>query len=373
MAEAILYVDDDVSNLIVLKASCEPEFRILTAQSAAEALDLAHQEEIAVFLVDQRMPQVSGVELLERVAKDCPEAIRILITAYSDLSAAIAAINQGRVNRYIRKPWEPEELKLILGEALDVYATRRRLRELERRLTTTERVYALGVIVSSIAHELRNPLTVALGSLDGANGRLRAVLAEEDDQGRAEKITATLSYLEKMEAAIQRISEIVASIDLSQRRSRADQQVDMAEVLRLTLAGLGSAFRRHGRLETDVRPVRPVLGSTTALGQVTLNLLVNSLESFPQRSGREHLVRVRLYEENEHVRLDVEDNGPGIPKEAIKRIFDPFFTTKPEGGTGLGLAISMKIVEELGGRITVESEPGKLTRFSVILPVNRRT
>jgi two-component system NtrC family sensor kinase len=81
---------------------------------------------------------------------------------------------------------------------------------------------------------------------------------------------------------------------------------------------------------------------------------------------------VSLHEESSQVRLDVEDNGPGIPQDAIERVFDPFFTTKPEGGTGLGLAISMKIVEDLGGRITVESEPGKWTRFSVLLPASRR-
>ena len=121
MGAKILFVDDDEGNLVVCEAHCSPEFEVLTAQSAEDALVLLSKEEVGVVVADQRMPGVSGVELLERVRDEYPDAVRILITAYSDLSSAIGAINRGQVRRYLRKPWQPEELIAVLRDAIDVY------------------------------------------------------------------------------------------------------------------------------------------------------------------------------------------------------------------------------------------------------------
>src|ERR1051325_693470 len=158
MSPKVLFVDDDESNLLVCEAVCSDEFDVLTASSGAEALALMRTHEVAVVLSDQRMPVMSGVELLEQVRVEFPDAARVLVTAYSDVRAAIEPINRGRVRRYLKKPWEPSELKAELIDGLERYSTQRRIKEPERRLTQTQRVYALGIVAAGIGHELRNPI-----------------------------------------------------------------------------------------------------------------------------------------------------------------------------------------------------------------------
>jgi signal transduction histidine kinase len=374
VSQAILYVDDDRANLKVLAAMCAGEFEVVTVSGGAEALEILRQREIAVLLVDQRMPHMTGVELLEVASREAPDAIRILITAYADLSAAIDAINRGQVRRYLRKPWEPDDLKATLREALDTYQMRRRLREQERRLVETERVYSLGVIAASLAHEMRTPLTVVTGAVDMAlkdardlSGRLAATLGPGTPEAcLAEEI---VEWMTSARSSAGRLGEIVAGVDLGQRHAQGRRSADLAEVVRLTAAGAQGEVRRRGSLTLDLLPVPPVEGSPTALGQVTLNLLVNAIEALPEGSVARNAVTIRLRPEPGQVRLDVEDTGTGIPPEVLPRIFDPFYTTKEDGGTGLGLAISKRIVEEIGGTISVESAPGRGTRFTVRLPL----
>ena len=179
MPDTILYVDDDEANARVFAATLTGEFHVLTAAGGPEALDLLKREEIAVLIADQRMPRMTGVELLEIAARDHADTVRILVTAYSDLDAAVGAINRGQVSRYIRKPWTPGELRAVIGEALELRRMRSQLRVLEAQLRETERVYAVGVVAASVAHELRNPLMIAQGMIDlirralsGSFGRL---------------------------------------------------------------------------------------------------------------------------------------------------------------------------------------------------------
>ena len=121
---------------------------------------------MGVLITDQRMPGTTGVDLLEKVRTRYPDTIRMLVTAYSDISAAVDAINRGHVRRFLRKPVEPATLKAELRDALDVYLTKRKLKALEFRLFETERVYALGVVVAGIGTELRNPLHRAAQNLE---------------------------------------------------------------------------------------------------------------------------------------------------------------------------------------------------------------
>src|SRR5262245_2552331 len=150
MNPKILYIDDEPANLIVLEAACGDEFEVLTATSGKEGLELLARHEVAVLLSDQRMPEMSGVEVLEAAHAMRPDTVRVLITAYSDINEAVAAINRSRVERYLRKPWQPEELRVALRDAVSTYETRMKLQALERRVVETERVYALGVVASGI-------------------------------------------------------------------------------------------------------------------------------------------------------------------------------------------------------------------------------
>lgn len=353
----VLYVDDDVSNLVVFEEGFLGELPILTAKSGAEALELFKTHDIAVLLTDQRMPGMSGVELMETVRRDYPDTTRMLVTAYSDLGAAVEAINRGHVDLYLKKPWEPAELLVALKQARDRRTAARRTRELERRLVETERLYSLGVVAASIAHELRNPLSSLSLNLEFMHDMLR--------EGRTDKALASVQEARK---AVSEILAIANSIELS-TRSRQSGDVDLREVVELAARSVRAEVRRRGRLELDlVGSVPRVKGSRTRLGQVVLNLLVNALEALDESKATQNMVRVVLRVVDGRIELDVSDTGAGIEAASLPHIFDPFFTTKTEGGTGLGLAISRQIVEEHGGTISVSSERGKGTTFRLSLP-----
>lgn len=370
----ILYVDDDEANLTVLQAACTPEFKVLTAPSAAAAMEVMRRQEVAVLLVDQRMPGMSGVDFFAAIRDQFPETVRLLITAYSDLSDAVDAINRGQVRGYIRKPWDPVQLKATLRGAIEIYQTRHQVRELEQRLLDVERVYALGVAAAGIAHELRTPLTTLKTSLELAAlraGGLSAVLEQEQpdrtDLGAAGRLVRDQISLALR--AVDQMVEITSGIELSHRRRDDETSADLREVVTLTLRAVRGELAKRASVEVELEPGPPVQGAPNKLGQVVLNLLINALQALPDRPRNENRVAVRLRRSGEAMRLEVEDNGSGIAANVIGRVFDPFFTTKRHGGTGLGLAISRQIVNEVGGEISVASEPDRWTRFSVEVPL----
>src|SRR5438128_43112 len=126
----ILIVDDESEILFSLRALLRRDFEVYTAESGAQALEVLHQHQVHVIMTDQRMPNMTGVELLSRARGESPEAIRIIFTGYADLKAVIEAINRGEIYRYLTKPWDPDDLCLVLREACEHYeslAERRRL------------------------------------------------------------------------------------------------------------------------------------------------------------------------------------------------------------------------------------------------------
>ena len=365
MNDTILYIDDDEANLLVLRAACAGDLNVVTATSGPEG--------IAVLLVDQRMPGMTGVEVFEIAREQYPDAVRIMITAYTDLTEAIAAINRGHIRRYLRKPWEPEELKAALREAVEIYQTRKKIAELETRMLETERTYALGVVAAGVAHELRNPLAAMSMSLELARMRLDTMNRGLADGGSVDPahLVSLAKALEKIEGAVESSKKIAEGLELSHRRRDEETTADLGEILELTLKFMRAALLKRARLEVETAVVPIVQGSPRELGQVLVNLLVNAMQAMPDQSPSESLVGVRLQPASDMgwVELQVYDNGAGIPTNLVARIFDPFFTTKTQGGTGLGLAISRKIVEEAGGSITAQSAPGEGTTFTVLLPV----
>jgi DNA-binding NtrC family response regulator len=117
----ILIVDDEAEILFSLRGLLRQEFELHTAQSGAEAIDIMRRHVIHVIMTDQRMPLMTGVELLQQARGECPEAVRIVFTGYADIKAVIDAINEGQISRYITKPWDPDELVAALRQGCEEY------------------------------------------------------------------------------------------------------------------------------------------------------------------------------------------------------------------------------------------------------------
>jgi two-component system NtrC family sensor kinase len=360
MSARVLFVDDDEENLLVAEAVCGDDFSVLTARSGAQALTLMRSHEVGVIISDQRMPEMTGVELLEKVQAEFPDTVRLLVTAYSDISAAIDSINRGQVRRYLRKPWEPEELRAEIGDALERYLTQRRVRELERRLIQTERVYALGIVAAGIGHELRNPISWISTNLQHSLSELEELgnaLRANDAPRAGAKVDEIRAALQDASMGAERVAEIVSAIQLSMLRPAGESElVELEEVVHLALRLVEGDLRRAARVDLQVSGSPRVSGSRTQVSQIVVNLLVNAVHAVSKVPSSSAVIAVRIASDGKLASLEVADCGPGVPEQDRERIFDPFFTTKPGVGTGLGLAISRKIAGELGGSLEVERD-----------------
>src|SRR6201986_3044949 len=133
MELVVLYVDE-VNNLNSFKAAFRCDFEIFTAMSAREGRKILDTNEIGVIITDQRMPGMTGIEFLESILPVYPDTIRILLTGFSDINAVMDAINRGQVYKYLVKPWQNDELKMYIENALEIYHLRKENKDLARRL-----------------------------------------------------------------------------------------------------------------------------------------------------------------------------------------------------------------------------------------------
>jgi len=236
-----------------------------------------------------------------------------------------------------------------------------RLRDTQAQLVQAAKMSALGQLVSGVAHELNNPLSVIIGY-----GQL--LLSREVP-------SAMRRPVELMVAQGDRMAKIVRNLLFFARQRPPERAaVKLQSVIEQTLALRTNQLTLSGiSVETEFAPDLPeITGDAQQLEQVFLNLLLNAeqaiLELKPQ--GR-IVVRTRVSADGRTLYADVVDDGPGILPEAMPRVFEPFFTTKSVGsGTGLGLSVSYGILEEHGGKLSVQSRPGE-TIFTIELPVTR--
>ena len=152
----ILCVDDDYPNLLTLCMALEPEFTLVCASSADEAMNILETRSVAVLVTDQRMPGTTGVDLCEQARVRFPAVQRVLITAYSDMDTVIDAINRGGVFRYILKPWDAEELKMVLRESVARIHLEQVVQDLRQDIMERERDAALAAMRGKILHDIKN-------------------------------------------------------------------------------------------------------------------------------------------------------------------------------------------------------------------------
>jgi response regulator RpfG family c-di-GMP phosphodiesterase len=132
---AILYVDDEENNLFSFKATFRIKYQVYTAISGDEALKILESKKVHIIITDQRMPEMTGVEFLEKVLEIHPEPMRILLTGYADMTAVVDAVNKGKIFHYLAKPWNEEELDMTIGRAYEKYKENAELKEMNGKLS----------------------------------------------------------------------------------------------------------------------------------------------------------------------------------------------------------------------------------------------
>lgn len=230
----------------------------------------------------------------------------------------------------------------------------RRRRALEDQILRAQKLAAVGLLAAGIAHEINNPLS-------GVVGYSRLLLEKPLEPWIRERV-------EKIAASGERCRKIVEGVLLfsRQREGVKKRPLELSALVDRVISIGEYQWRMHNvRILREGLGAAHVVGDSNQLEQVLLNLLSNAVDAMP-RGGR---IRVKTSREDGRVKLEITDEGCGIPPEIVGRIFDPFFSTKEIGkGTGLGLAISYGIIKDHGGDILVRSQPGQGSTFTILLP-----
>jgi two-component system, NtrC family, sensor kinase len=230
-------------------------------------------------------------------------------------------------------------------------------RHLEANLAQSEKLAAVGQLAAGVAHEINNPLTAVI-----ANAQLmqRSIPPDNDLQESVELILIAGS----------RAAQVVRNLlDFARKEQYRFDRTDVNETIRRTIELVQhEVMSRSIALKFEPDPDLPrILASSDHLQGVWLNLILNTFDAFDGKPGEIKVVTRRQAQE---VQVVIEDNGKGIPPENLSRIFEPFFTTKlPGQGTGLGLSVCHQVIKQHNGRILVDSEVGRGTKFTVILPI----
>lgn len=240
-------------------------------------------------------------------------------------------------------------------------------RHLSRQLEFTERLALLGTLAAGVGHEINNPLAFVTANLHFACDRVERLRAAGD---ATEGLGELGHALAEARVGAERIGQIVARLRLFARPEVASGPVDMAAVLAWAIDVTEHAWRQRARMHRSIPALPLVEGDQGRLGQVFVNLLTNAAQAIPPGSPDAHEIRVEARaSDTGGVEVVVADTGVGIAPDILGRIFEPFFTTQPAGqGTGLGLSIVNGIVRDLGGQLTLMSEPGRGSEFRVRLP-----
>jgi len=242
---------------------------------------------------------------------------------------------------------------------------------LRDRLLLSGRLAAVGELAAGIAHEISNPLAFVRSNLSLMREHWSSLgewlQVDGKKQGAGDLLAEGEEMLDESLEGVDRAAAIVRDVrGLAHASGLQRQAADLNQLLEGVLRIAAPQLRGRATLEKEFSEVPPVWGTPQELQQVFLNLVLNALQAL----GDSGTIRIATGRQDKFVFARVEDDGCGMEPEVRERIFDPFFTTKPVGeGTGLGLGIAYGIVRNHGGDISVESQPGRGTRFLVQLPV----
>ena len=380
---AILYVDDEEKSLKMLTKYFEGTFRFFTATNAQEAYQIleANKDHIGILMTDQRMPGEKGVWLLEKARQNFPRVVRLLVTAYADIDAAVQAVNSGAIYKYVSKPWDLPSLEANLRRGMEFFIVQRERDQLLREKMTvlhnmviTDRVITLGILASGLGHYVRNSLVAVQTFLDLAPVKLKQEILDLEQMRNPNFWKDFYTHVQDQVKRITRMLDDLGSA--TQSKSLVfDQKVQLRSVVQQVLDKMqfpanekkivfaneipsdlpeicvdGLRFMRLFELlfEDEIACLPP--GSQVSIQAAPV----------PNKSG-----------EDAEIEINITDNGPGLPQDALRAVFDPFFVRHDDPQNfGISLMACYFVIYHHGGTIKVTSADDKGTSFIINLPVN---
>lgn len=385
----ILILDDEKQITETLYRILWRDYEVVTEINGVDAIEKVKNNKFAVIITDQKMPDMTGIEFLEQTILYSPHSIRILLTAFSDIDATINAINRGQVYRYITKPFNNEEIKLTIKNAVAQYETNMAVLQLNKELhdknfqllLQNEALKKLDEqkrsFITIATHELKTPITLI-------SAYIQLILSDEFYKFSEEQKKIFNLLYESNEWLNRVVNDIIEIVQLDSNKKKLNITKIRLPVLLSQVINSFEPFLKKRNLSLlleGIDELPEIYQDDKSLLQVFTNLLSNAIK-FTQDNG---IIKIRniLEKDESYCHIVISDNGIGIPSEELEKIFDKFYTLGNYmhhsssttnflgGGLGLGLSICKGIINELKGKIWAESQGlGKGSDFHVIIPVN---
>jgi signal transduction histidine kinase len=359
-AAHVFVIDDDDVMLLSCRRVLEHDgYEVETFDNGQEGIARLQEARPQLLLVDLKMPEFDGLQVIARVRAIDPELVIAVITGYATIATAVDAMKAGAYD-FLPKPFTPDELRLVVTRGCERWRLAQESRRLRQEKDAAERR-----VFTFLSHQLKSPLAAAKQCLDVLTFTSGPALAPD-----------VAGWVERARA---RLDQMVSMIDDWLTLARAERSAgaagesstDLAAVVHDVLEAAAAHAEHAGvTLGADLAPgIPPVRGDAVSVATVVSNLVTNAIK-YNRRGGR---VTVRAARRDGAARLEVADTGLGIPAGSLPRIFDEFYRAGGEAsgipGTGLGLAICRRIVHDLGGGIEVASTEGAGSTFTVTLPL----
>ena len=379
---AILYVDDEEMSLKYFTRAFSDQFRIFTAPSAQEGLKIleAHSDDIGLLITDQRMPGETGVWLLERARQLRPRMIRVLATAYADMDAAIAAVNTGAIYKYVTKPWDPGQLEQTLKRGLEFFVVQHERDQLLlekmsvlRNMMIADHIVSLGLLAAGLSHYIRNSLVAVKTFLDLAPAKM---VEEKMSLEGMRNPDFWKEYYQNVQGQIEKINNLLKDLWTASEKPSFDfsTRVKLREVVNASIEQLKKDLAaKKITVENNIPDSLPEMNVDKAKFYRLFDLMLkDEIVSLP--TGCKVAFSAQAFNgpgQTQTVQIQITDNGPGLPPEALRLVFDPFVVRSDSPAEyGIHLMACFFIVHHHGGRIEARSDARNGTVFTIRMPVN---
>jgi len=351
----VLYVDDLQTNLILFQATFERDYQIILAESAAKALEIMKQKEIQVLVTDQRMPDMTGTELLEIVSKDYPEVRRFLLTAFTDFETVVEAVNKGHIHGYINKPLQAEEVRISINNSLEMYYLRKRNNEMMIELENANQEL-MGLdgmkseIIKVISQEIRNPLNRIMGTLH----LLKDKMEGQELAGVINILDSSVSRLEEFSSMTEQISILKSpghTLDM--------KELNLKQVIEYGVIEVSEDLKEKGIL-LDLQNHTPEI-TINGESDLLVSCLVNILRNAMSHTGNGETITIITTHSDKQVICEVIDQGKNYSEKLLEDLTSHLTATDHRLNLNLGidLALSQMIMEAHGGNILFEKANGR--------------
>lgn len=357
MKHTIICVDDERDNVEALERIFRRKYNVLKATSGKEALELLEKNKVSLIISDQRMPSMTGVEFLSHSLRSNPEAVRILLTGYTDIESVISAINSGQIYRYITKPWDPRDLEVTVDRAIERFEMSQELKlknqELSKALSELKKLdETKSHFMILINHELKTPLTTLISYLE----LLKETKMDEEQQ----------LFLNRIFNSSERLKEIVfdvlefVSAETGQTKINAKKQ-KLKPILE----------KVEKKLSEDLKNKKITLDNELTSTELVFdqNHLENILERVIHNAikfGKEgSKIQIKHTQTNDKNIISIENEGKELTTEVIDKILKPFALDENimnhSKGIGMGLSICQALLKLHGSQLNISSKDKKVT------------